>query len=117
MFVLRKMWCALLYCYLRFEIRPFALLLTIYLTRRKSGNSNISWEFDFLKVNGDVYQLFEIYYLLPFLKKVWSPSTVLLISSVSNLRIIRTSNFKNKKLKKLQSSNKPRFEAQFLLIG
>ena len=117
MFVFRKMWCALLYCYLRFEIRPFALLLMIYLTRCKSGNSNIFWEFYFLKVNGDVYRLFEIYYLLPFLKKVWSPSTVMRISSVSNLRIFRTSNFKNEKLKKLQCSNQPRFKAQFLLIG
>ena len=31
MFVSRKIWRALLSCYLRFEIRPFALLPTIYL--------------------------------------------------------------------------------------
>ena len=31
MLVSRKIWRALLSCYLRFEIRPFALLPTIYL--------------------------------------------------------------------------------------
>ena len=69
MFVFRKIWRALLSCYLRFEIRPFALLPANQIQQwRNSKNiwNLLKWHITWLTIHMHCASAFNVYYQFNF---------------------------------------------------